>query len=153
MPDLLVRGQTFPDFTLEDRHGDPVSIRGFYMRRKYVIAIIPEAIDDDWITWLSRLREAVHGIPAADGAVICLAIIPPESDTFSGFETDDRFNLLVDEDGRVRTRFETSRDYGTLIVADHYGVIFHTASGKPAQPEMNPDEVPDWIELIACRCS
>lgn len=154
MPGILERGQTFPDFTLNDVHGEPVASRSFYMRRKYVIAFVPDATDDCWATWLQRLHEAVHAIPSADGQVVCLAILPTTlRDDVPDSATDDRFRLLVNEDGRVRHRFDIRTDRGMLIVADQYGVIFHAASGEPDQPELNPDEVPGWIELIACRCS
>ncbi len=152
MPALLERGQTFPDFTLEDARGNAVSSRSFYMRRNFVIAVLPNEMDDRWILWLEQLRSAILKIPDADGAVICLAIVGSDSaDAVTG--SDDRFRVLADPHGRMRARFVEDSDHGALIVADRYGAVFHIATGGPDQTGMNPDDVPGWIELIACRCS
>ena len=122
------------------------------MRRTFVIAVLPNEIESRWLDWLQRLRSAIHAIPEADGDVICLAITSSDSAARS-IKTDDRFSVLVDSDQRIRNRFLDDASQGGLIVADRYGMIFHSATGDPEQPELNPDDVPSWIELIACRCS
>lgn len=153
MPETLQRGAIIPDFTLENTEGETVSSRSFYMRRNYVIVLLPETIDHQWETWLQQLNQSIEQIPPRD--VICLIVALPGTLSPDAIETlsSPRIQTLIDSSGRARERFDHSPSTGRLLITDQYGVIFHAASGDPETPELDPSDIPNWIELIACRCS
>ena len=149
MPNVLERGQTIPDFTLPDAHGETVSSRSFYMRRNFVIALLPDGLDEAWSRWLARLQSALRNVP--DGDAVCLIV---GGDELAEVEPgESTCYLLVDRDRTIRSRVGVADEQGQLIITDRYGVIFHVATGYPVSPELAPDEVPGWVEFIACRCS
>ena len=149
----LQRGQTIPDFTLLDINGETVSSRSVYMRRNHVVALLPESAEPCWNEWLTLLSAAVHSIPDRD--VACFMIFPEgwREEITDLYSNGNQVKLLIDRDRSVGNRFGHDRSEGTLIIADRYGDIFHIASGGPKTPELDPSEIPDWIEFIACRCS
>jgi hypothetical protein len=148
------RNQIIPDFTLQNVAGETVSSRSYYMHRNYVLALLTDTIDEEWMDWISRLRSTVESIPAADGEVVCLVVAQPGSEAvLEQIGLTNRFQILIDEKSIAEERFKHDLEQGTLLVTDRYGVVFHSASGEPSSPEMSPEDVPSWIELIACRCS
>lgn len=153
MPETLERGAIIPDFTLENTEGETVSSRSFYMRRNYVIVLLPETIDRQWETWLQQLNQAIEQIPPRD--VICLIIAQPGTLSPVAIKrcSSPRIQTLIDSTGRARERFDHSPSSGRLLITNQYGVIFHTATGDPATPGLDPSDIPNWVELIACRCS
>ncbi len=152
----LERGGVIPDFTLVNIHGEAISSRSFYMRRNFVIALLPDDVGEPKETWFHQIVESIGTIPARD--VICLIITQPDAipdySRFSDFKLGgDRVQLLIDTDRTVSRMLEQGSRKGKLLITDRYGVIFHAVSGDPSSPEMDPSEIPSWIELIACRCS
>jgi peroxiredoxin len=149
------RGQVIPDFTLDDIYGETVSSRVFYMRQNLIIALIPKEASDEWKEWLTTLSAAVQSIPERDA--VCLMIFPPEwRATISNlYSNGNQIKLLIDHEGTVASRFDQSitAGEGQLLITDRYGVIFHAATGEPSTPGLSAAEVPEWIELITCRCS
>lgn len=145
------QGQVIPDFTLPDRQGNPVSSRSAYMRRNMIIGVMPVAIDHSWTSWLDSLSNAVAGIP--DGDAACFVLAGPDLADLPAVGSD--VNVLNDEDGSVRAKFEipAMSGQGRLIVTNRYGLIYHTATGSPDDPGMDPADLPGWIEFVACRCS
>jgi hypothetical protein len=149
----LKRGKSIPDFTLSDLHGITVSSRNYYMRRNLVIALLPENTDDTWKEWITLLSAAVQSIPDQDA--VCLMVFPPMwkqiiDDLYSD---GDQIKLLIDTDGVAKQRLDMPESRGRLIITDRYGVIFHAADGEASDSELDPSDVPAWIELITCRCS
>lgn len=145
------QGQVVPDFTLPDRQGNPVSSRSAYMRRNMIIGILPMTIDDRWASWLENLSNAVSRIPDSDSA--CFVLAGPDLSELP--EVDPGVNLLNDNDGSVRRKFEiqAASNEGRLIITNRHGLIYHTATGSPDDPGMDPGELPGWVEFVACRCS
>jgi hypothetical protein len=145
------QGQVVPDFTLPDRNGDLISSRSAYMRRNMIIGILPKVIDDRWINWTESLSNAASRIPNAD--VACFVLAGPDLSGIPAVEPG--VHLLNDQDASVRAKFEAqpSSDVGRLIVTNRHGLIYHTATGNPDDPGMDPQELPGWVEFVACRCS
>jgi hypothetical protein len=147
----LEQGQVFPDFTLPDAQGTPVSSRAYYMRRNMIIVALPDHFDDKWKSWLSDLSEAVSTISESD--VACLVLInSTESDLPS---VEDPVQLLFEKDGSVRSRLDLdpAGTEGRIIITNRHGLIYHSATGQSGDPAIEPAGLPGWIEFIACRCS
>ncbi|MEX2426554.1 MAG: redoxin domain-containing protein [Thermomicrobiaceae bacterium] len=153
MPETLEQGMIFPDFTLDDIHGNTVSSRSFYMRRILVVALVPNSQSSAWSTWLRDLSSSMNSVDEADA--VALVILPAESlpDIAEVDNQDQRVRILVDPEGKARERFKLPPSTGQLIVANQHGVVYHTVTGNPDDPGFEPDEIPGWVEFVACRCS
>jgi peroxiredoxin len=151
---VLERGQVIPDFTLPDVAGEMVSSRSYYMRRNYIIALLPEQRPSEWEDWLGDLSREATSLDDRD--VITLVVLPETwRDSAKGKTSDNKqIRWLMDSDGDARRRFGHGPEAGALIITDRYGTVFHSASGtEPTGAAFDPEEIPDWIELIVCRCS
>jgi peroxiredoxin len=147
----LEQGQVFPDFTLPDAQGTPVSSRAYYMRRNMIIVALPDHLDDKWKSWLSELSDAVATIPESD--VACLVLI--DSTDSNRPSVQSPVQLLLDDKGSARSRLgsDPAGTDGQIIITNRHGVIYHSATGHPGDPAIDPAGLPGWIEFIACRCS
>jgi hypothetical protein len=58
------------------------------------------------------------------------------------------------DDGALAARIGLSdRTTPALFALDRYGMVFATNVGDSATPDLAPEDIPNWLEFIACRCS
>jgi hypothetical protein len=142
----IKRGDVIPDFTLDSVTGEPVSSRTYYMRRNLALVFVGGGNAGEWRGWLDRLAVQRERIDAENGQALIIAADPHD------LESRD-FPLLVDRDGAARERFGLNASDGAVFVTDRYGVVFHISLGTPETGLIDAEEIPGWLEFIACRCS
>jgi peroxiredoxin len=150
---ILERGDIIPDFTLCNHSGDSISSRSFYMRRILVLVLLPDTLSPDWAEWLTDLAAEMRTV--SDDDAVLLVILPGKvQEAARNLQSSDMgMHCLIDEDGAVRRRFGDTPLVGQLLVTNRNGVVYHVVSGKPGEPGFAPDEVPGWVEFVACQCS
>ncbi|MGA7668770.1 MAG: redoxin domain-containing protein [Nitrolancea sp.] len=144
------RGDRLPSFTGTTPTGDPIRLRDFYLRRNLALIFTHGAecgACRDYLTELNERRAAIH----AEAAEI-LAVIPDDSDAApfpfpialdAGNQIHRRYGL-VDADGRPRA---------AIFLVDRYGIVFEVSVASDEHTMLAAEEVPGWLEFIACRCS
>ncbi|TVR74345.1 MAG: hypothetical protein EA415_05900 [Sphaerobacteraceae bacterium] len=145
------QGEVLPDFTLPDTHGTSVSSRSYYMRRIMIVGAMPSTVDTDWMHWLKQLSGDVESIPEPDA--VCLVLTASDCPDLP--DLNPRVKVLFDDDFAARTKLNLQSDSGEgcLIVTNRHGLIYHVSTGRPHDAGMNPRDLPEWVEFIACRCS
>jgi peroxiredoxin len=141
----LRKGNVIPDFTLESTAGTTISNRAFYMRRNLAIVFTTSNDPDAWRVWLDALDAQRERIDAEAGHALAIA----QAET----PLSEVFPTLFDRDGAVRERFGLAGDRGAVVIIDRYGVVFHVTEGQPGSDLLPAEEIPGWLEFIACRCS
>jgi hypothetical protein len=142
----IKRGGVIPDFTLDLAGGGSVSSRSYYMRRNLALVFVGGGNTGEWHGWLDRLAAQRERIDAENGRALIIAA--GAADLESG-----EFPLLLDRDGAVRERFGLNASDGAVFVTDRYGVVFHISLGTPETGLIAAEDIPGWLEFIACRCS
>jgi hypothetical protein len=152
---IPARGETIPDFTLNRIDGEPFSSRSLYMRRNLVIALLPEGTTDVVREWVTAAFDSITAMVYEDVAFIVITPNRESARDVVGIEETGtgRLIVLVDDEVRAATRFGHDRSMLGLVITDRYGTVFHSAQGTPDANELDPTEIPEWVELVVCRCS
>ncbi len=107
-------GDTAPDFTLPDQHGDPVTLSSF-KGKNVVLYFYPKADTPGCTTQACGIRD--HNADYADANAIVLGVSPDAPKKIAKF--DDKFTLgfplLGDEDHAV------AETYGVWVEKSMYG--------------------------------
>lgn len=151
------RGDDVIDFSAQTPDGTTLSTRDFYMRRNLGLVFThgPECA-----ACRALLRDLSRQYAAAQAeAGELIAVIPASPETVSRLrdDLDISFPVVVDDGGAIHRRYGLANPDGTpaaaIIVADRYGTIFHTSVADEEHRMMGAEEVPGWLEFIACQCS
>lgn len=151
------RGDRIPDFSALTADGSTLRTRDLYLRRNLALAFThgPDC---------AACRELLRGLARQEAAARAevgqiVAVVPAEQEAVARLrdELDLGFSVVADPDLAAHRRYGlTDRDGGALaalFVADRYGTIFDASVADAAHRMMAPDEVPGWLEFVACRCS
>jgi hypothetical protein len=137
------RGEQFPDLTGRTPAGDRLSTRDFYMRRNLAVLVLAD--DERGAAWLGAaldIRAAAH---VEAGEIVIVA--PPGMATGAA-------PTIVDAHGQLARGLGLSAsDLPAVFIIDRYRTIFASNRGELSLPELTPDDVPSWLEFVACRCS
>jgi len=114
----LSPGDLAPDFTLDDQHGDPVtlsSLRG----SKVVLYFYPEAMTPGCTTEACDFRDSLNSFKSA--GIRVLGVSKDDVDKLARFAERDRLNftLLADPDLAVQQRYGVWGEkslYGKIVV-------------------------------------
>lgn len=137
------RGDVLPLVGGVSPAGEPVSLRDYYMRRNMAVVVVGD--DETGRNWLARSVRQIDA--AASEAGVIVAIAP------SGVETHGLVTIVGD-DGRAQARLGLEpTDLPALFLIDRFGTLFATNVGKTGTPDIGPDDIPGWLEFIACRCT
>lgn len=136
------RGELFPTLTGTDRSGTRRSTRDYYMRRNLAVVVVPPGSEaPDWPARLTAVRDRVH---AEAGEILLVA---PQT-----LPTGDLPAIL--DDGALAAKLGLSnRTTPAIFALDRYGLIFATNAAGDSTPDLTPEEIPNWLEFIACRCT
>jgi hypothetical protein len=136
------RGELFPTLSGQAPDGSKRSTRDFYMRSNLAIIVLrDDEAADDWVMRANGVRDGAH---AQAGEILIVA--PP------GFDPG-HLPAIVDEGSLVQRLGIGQRTAPALFVLDRYGMLFATNTGDTATPDLAPEDIPNWLEFIACRCS
>lgn len=137
------RGQQFPDLRGETPTGRPLSTRDYYMRRNLAVLFVgADATGADWLRRADAIRAAAQ---AEAGEIV---VIAPRGAPTGALPT------IVDADGALATRVGlTAADLPALFITDRYRTIFAGNRGERAVADLTPEDIPGWLEFVACRCS
>jgi thioredoxin-dependent peroxiredoxin len=111
---MLERGDTAPDFTLRDQHGDPVKLSDF-RGRTVVLYFYPKAATPGCTVQACGVRDHRADYERADAVV--LGVSPDQVKAVDKFDQkfDLGFPLLADEDHKV------AEQYGVWVKKSRYG--------------------------------
>ncbi len=154
---IPARGDDLVAFTAPTPDGAQVGPRDFYLRRNLALAFThgPDC---------PACRDLLRGLARAYGAARSeageiLAVLPldvPAADALRA-ALDLPFPVAADPEGDVARRYGLVREDGArraaLFVADRYGTIFEASVADAAHRMLGAEEVPGWLEFIACQCS
>lgn len=136
------RGDLFPTLAGPAPGGVRRSTRDYYDRRNLAVIVVPPAISAaDWITRAAAQRErAQHEV----GEIF---LIVPQG-------IDPQGLPAIFDDGTLAARLGIAeRTTPAIFAIDRYGVVFATNAGATSTPDLQPEDIPNWLEFIACRCS
>lgn len=149
------RGEQIPAFTATTPDGRTLGTRDFYMRRNLALVFThgPEcAACRALLTELGRLEAAVQ---AEAGET--LAVVPADGDALRELAAELPFPVVADPDGAIHRRYGLLDEQGApraaIFITDRYGVVFEPSLADDEHRMLAADEVPGWLEFIACRCS
>jgi len=151
------RGDRLPQFTGETPGGERIRLRDFYMRRNLAL-VFSDAPDflatRDLLRGLAERRAAVQA-----EAGEALAVISGDAAVVRELVTSLElpFPIVIDHDNAIHQRYglidTTGAPRAAIFLADRFGTVFEASLASEEQPLMRADEVPGWLEFIACRCT
>jgi peroxiredoxin Q/BCP len=128
-------GAKAPDFTLNDQHGKPVSLRDFAGKKNVVVYFYPKDDTPGCTKESCAFRD--HYTAFSDAGAEVLGISSDSEASHKAFAEKYRlpFSLLSDRDGKVRKAFGVPPTFGLLpgrvtYVIDKQGVIRHAFNSQ-----------------------
>ena len=154
---IPTRGDRLPGFTGETPAGDKIRLRDFYMRRNLAL-VFSDGPD------YGAVRDLLCGLAVRRAAVRAeageaLAVISGDPATVRDLVATLAlpFPVVVDPDNAIHQRYglidDTNQPRAAIFLADRFGTVFEASLASVEQPLMGADEVPGWLEFIACRCT
>lgn len=145
-----VRGDRVPGFSGKTPAGEPISLHDFYLRRNLALVFTHDVECGSCRDYLMQLTEQRSAIQAEAADV--LAVIPGSAGI-----PDLPFPTVLDADHEIHRRFglvdESGQPRAAIFLIDRYGIVFESSQANEKHDMLEPDEVPGWLEFIACRCS
>ena len=147
---LPARGGRLPSFTSVTPSGDPIRLRDFYLRRNLALVFTHGADCPKCRAYLTALNER-RAVVQAEAAEI-LAVVSNDTNV-----ADYSFPIALDPDGEIHRRYglvdADGRPGAAIFLVDRYGVVFEASTANDAHDMLAAEDVPGWLEFIACRCS
>ncbi|HEX3723317.1 MAG TPA: redoxin domain-containing protein [Nitrolancea sp.] len=154
---IPTRGDLLPGFSGETPTGDKIRLRDFYMRRNLALVFTdgPDyAATRDLLRGLVERRAAVH---AEAGETLAVISGDPSTVRDLAATLEISFPVVVDGDNAIHQRYglvdASGEPCAAIFLADRFGTVFEASLATDEQPIMGADEVPGWLEFIACRCT
>lgn len=154
---IPTRGDQLPLFSGQTPEGVPVRLRDFYMRRNLALVFSDApgyAATRNLMRGLAERRAAVQA-----EAGEALAVISGDVDGVRQFvkELSLPFPVVVDPDNAIHARYglldADGEPRAAIFLADRFGTIFEASVATDEEKIMHAEEVPGWLEFIACRCT
>jgi len=145
----LSAGAKAPDFTLNDQHGSPVSLRDFHDQKAVVVYFYPKDDTPGCTKESCAFRDQFTAF--SDIGVEVIGISSDSERSHKAFAEKYKlpFKLLSDRDGKVRRAFGVPSSFGFVpgrvtYVIDKQGVIRHAFNSQ-----MNPTRhVDEALEVL-----
>jgi peroxiredoxin len=145
------RGDRLPGFSGKQPSGEDIRLRDFYLRRNLALVFThgPEcSACREYLVDLAERRAAVQA-EAAD----VLAVVPADAEQLPELP----FPVVLDDDAVIHRRYglldADDRPRAAIFLVDRYGVVFEASITDADHAMLPAEEVPGWLEFIACRCS
>ena len=144
-------GQRLPSLTLPAvPDGRPVALRD-PARGAPVVAILRP--DGDAAALLERLARAAERLELWAGRPLTIVASSLEEATaLVGRVEGVPFPVLADVDGAALRRMNVPRGRTALIIADRWGVVYHSVEAETAADLPEEDEVVEWVRYLATQC-
>lgn len=154
---IPTRGEQLPLFSGQTPERAPLRLCDFYMRRN--LALVFSDAPDYAITrdLLRGLAERRADVQAEAGEA--LAVISGDADGVRQLVASLAlpFPVVVDPDNAIHARYglldATGEPRAAIFLVDRFGTIFEASVATDEGQIMAADEVPGWLEFIACRCT
>lgn len=128
-------GERAPDFTLEDQHGNRVSLEDFRGKQAVVLFFYPKDETPICTKEACGFRDAYEDFSEAGAAVV--GVSSDSSASHLAFAEHHRlpFVLLADDNGELRTSFRVPKTLGLMpgrvtYVIDRDGIVRHVFSSQ-----------------------
>lgn len=136
------RGDVFPTIAGRAPDGSRASTRDYYLRRNLAIIVAGDA--PQAAEWIARAAQQRDRAQEEVGEIL---VIAPSGVDVAGLPT-------IIDDGALALRLGLERlDTPALFIIDRFGTVFATNAGDTATPHLQPEDIPGWLEFIACRCT
>lgn len=137
------RGELLPDVRGVGADGVEVRLRELhYMRHN--VALLVVADDERGREWVATAEGLVDAAAAEHGRMVVLS---PDAVATS-------LALVHDVDGQSLARLGLSAaDLPALYVADRYGQVFTATHGRDGIADLTPNDIPNWLQFVDCRCT
>lgn len=150
------RGDQFADFSAPMPDGTMLRTRDYYMRRNLAIVFTHGPDCDACRDYLRRLGKQQAAVHAEVGEVIAVIPADPASVEALRHELDLPFPVVADTDGALHARYgllaDDNQPLAAIFVTDRYGTIYQASIAGEAHEMLDPEEVPGWLEFVACEC-
>lgn len=141
-PAIPKRGELLPWLSGTDNEGAPRSTRDWYMRRNLAVVFVDA---DDRHGWVSATADV---LPAAREEASDVVIVAPP-----GVDTGDLLPVIRDGDGSLAAKCGLrAADLPAIFIIDRWGTVFAASRGETAVA-LEPEDIPGWLEFVACRCT
>ena len=150
------RGDQLPGFSGETPAGDKIRLRDFYMRRNLALVFSDRPEYPATRDLLQGLAERRAVVQAEAGEALAVISGDPAAVRELVATLALSFPVVVDPDGAIHQRYglidAAGEPLAAIFLADRFGTVFETSLASAEHPIMRADEVPGWLEFIACRC-
>lgn len=117
-----------------------------------VIAVLRPA-GDDATAELERLARAAKNLELWAGRPLAIVASSLEEATeLVGRVEGVPFPVLADVDGAALRRLNVPSNRSALIIADRWGVVYHSVEAETAAELPEEDEVIEWVQYLATQC-
>jgi peroxiredoxin Q/BCP len=113
MPKVIV-GEKAPDFTLPNQDGKMVSLRDYYEKKNVVFFFYPKDFSPGCTTQVCHFRDSYEDFTDIGAELIGVSSDSVESHKKFLDEYLLPFQLLSDEDGKVRKAYGSTKGFGLL---------------------------------------
>jgi peroxiredoxin len=149
------RGEQIPSFSGRTPDGRTLGTRDFYMRRNLALVFTHGPECAACKTLLRELAAREEAVRAEAGET--LAVVPGDLVPVSAMSEGLPFPVVVDGDLALHRRYSlvdaAGKPQAAIFAVDRYGTVFEPSVADADHAMMPADEVPGWLEFIACRCS
>ncbi len=128
-------GDRAPDFTLNSRSGEKVSLKDFIGKKDIVLYFYPKDFSPGCTDEACSFRDSYQAFEDQDAEVIGISSDTKESHAMFAERNKLPFVLLSDEDGAVRKLYGVQKTFGLLpgratYVIDMNGIVRHIFSSQ-----------------------
>ncbi len=145
------RGDRLPSFSGKTQNGSDVRLHDFYLRRNLALVFTHGADCARCQAYLHGLAERRDAIQAEAGEVLAVATEALDD------APEWPFPVLLDVGNEIHRRYglidPNNEPRVAIFLVDRYGIVFEMSLADADHAMLQPDEVPGWLEFIACRCS
>ncbi|MBU0685669.1 MAG: peroxiredoxin [Thermoplasmatota archaeon] len=144
MTERIKVGDSAPDFTIKNQHGEPVSLKDYLGKKAVVLYFYPKDNSSGCTKEACKFRDSYEDFKDAGAEVIGVSSQSVESHSIFSTSFNLPFSLLSDEDGRVRSLFGVPSSLGLIpgrvtYVIDKEGIVRHIFSSQ-LDPERHVEE-------------
>lgn len=144
-------GQRLPSLTLPAvPDGRRIALRSPAQGAPVVVILRP---DGDAAALLERFAQAAERLQLWAGRPLAIVASSLEEATeLVGRVGGVPFPVLADVDGAALRRLNVPSGRSALIIADRWGVVYHSVDAESATQLPKEDEVVEWVRYLATQC-
>jgi len=145
-------GQRLPALALPAvPDGRPVSLRD--PARGAPVLVVLRYDDEEGaaeLEWLARAAGRLEPWAGRPLAIVALSL--EEATELVGRVGGVPFPVLADVDGSALRRLNVPADRSALVIADRWGLVYHSVAAEGVAQLPEEDELVEWVRYLATQC-